>query len=175
MSRRRSSRSLITPAGRRKASVGIVIPIPRIESAAGAFQRTYASQAIATRKMPSPSSETAIPAQSRRKSRWRSGARSFTREKPPGRSSASWLCSMRSRLLAEPRLALEEVLEQRLVVHRLGEQEPLAELAPEVAERLDLLRELDPLRHHVEVEAVADRDDRRGEVRLVLAGAEERA
>jgi hypothetical protein len=38
MSERRSSRSLRTPAGRRNAIVGIVIPIPRRDSAAGAFQ-----------------------------------------------------------------------------------------------------------------------------------------
>jgi hypothetical protein len=37
MSRRRSTRSLRTPAGRRKASVGIVIAMPRRESATGAF------------------------------------------------------------------------------------------------------------------------------------------
>ena len=38
MSERRSSRSLRTPAGSRKAIIGTVIPIPRSESAAGAFQ-----------------------------------------------------------------------------------------------------------------------------------------
>ena len=65
------------------------MPIPTIESAAGAFQRAYASQAIAIRKMPSPTSEIAIPIHSTRKSRWRSGARSRARSNPPGRSSAS--------------------------------------------------------------------------------------
>jgi hypothetical protein len=40
MTRRRSTRSLITPAGNRSARVGIVIPIPRMERAAGAFHRT---------------------------------------------------------------------------------------------------------------------------------------
>ncbi len=37
MTIRRSSRSLRIPAGRRKTMVGTVIPIPRMESAAGAF------------------------------------------------------------------------------------------------------------------------------------------
>jgi hypothetical protein len=78
-----------TPPGSRKAIIGTVIPIPTIERAAGAFQRTYASQATATRKTPSPRSEIVIPAQSRRKSRWRSGSRVATRASPPGRSSAS--------------------------------------------------------------------------------------
>ena len=103
MTFRRSSRSLSTPPGSRKAIVGTVIPMPTSASAAGAFQSSYACQAIATRKMPSPTSETVIPAQSRRKSRCRSGARRLTREKPPGRSSASWLCCMRLLLAAVPR------------------------------------------------------------------------
>ena len=59
------------------------------KSAAGAFQRRYASQAIATRKTPSPRREIVMPLQRRRKSRCLSGARRLTREKPPGRSSAS--------------------------------------------------------------------------------------
>ena len=44
---RRSKRSLRTPAGSRNAIVGTVIPMPRIDSAAGAFQSSYACQAIA--------------------------------------------------------------------------------------------------------------------------------
>ena len=76
-------------ASSRNTTVGMVIAIPTIESAAGAFQSTYASQAIVIRKMPSPTSETAIPLQSTRKSRWRSGASRRARSKPPGRSSAS--------------------------------------------------------------------------------------
>ena len=63
-------------------------------------------------------------------------------------------------------LAGVEVLDQRLVVHRLGEQEALAELAAEVAKRRDLLGQLDSLGDDVEVEAVAERDDRRGQARL---------
>jgi hypothetical protein len=63
--------------------------MPTIDRAAGAFQRTYASHAIATRKTPSPRSETVMPAQRRRKSRWRSGARVVIEESPPGRSRAS--------------------------------------------------------------------------------------
>ncbi len=89
MSDRRSRRSLSTPAGSMQRIVGTVIPIPRSERAAGAFQSSYACQAIAMRKMPSPSREIVIPLQSSRKSRPRSGARRFTREKPPVRSSAS--------------------------------------------------------------------------------------
>src|SRR4249920_1475711 len=106
--------------------------------------------------MPSPRRETVIPVQSIRKSRCRSGERRFTREKPPGRSSPSWLCCMRA-------LLAPEVLEERFVVHRLGEQEALAELAAEIAERGDLLGQLDALCDDVEVEAGAERDDRRRE------------
>ena len=89
ISSRRSWRSLRTPPSSRNTTVGTVIPMPTIESAAGAFQRTYASQAIAIRKMPSPTSETVMPLQSTRKSRWRSGDSRRARSKPPGRSSAS--------------------------------------------------------------------------------------
>jgi hypothetical protein len=63
--------------------------IPTTDSAAGAFQTVYTCQAIATRKMPSPSSDTVIPDHSNRKSRWRSGAKRFSRLKPPGRSRPS--------------------------------------------------------------------------------------
>ena len=69
--------------------VGTVIPMPTSASAAGAFQREYASQATAIRKIPSPRSETAIPAHRTRKSRWRSGERRPAPPTPPGRSSAS--------------------------------------------------------------------------------------
>src|SRR2546421_10687343 len=85
---------------------------------------------------------------------------------------------MRFRLDAEPHrvlFAFEEVLMERLVVHRLGEQEALAELTAEVAQRRDLLWQLDPFCNHVEIEAVADRDDRAGEARIALFGPEERA
>jgi hypothetical protein len=40
MTSRRSKRSLATPPGRRKAIIGTVIPMPTIDSAAGAFQST---------------------------------------------------------------------------------------------------------------------------------------
>ena len=86
---RRLSRSLTTPPGSRQTIVGTVIAIPTIESAAGAFQTAYTCQAIATRKMPSPSSDTVMPDHSSRKSRCRSGASRFSRVNPPGRSSAS--------------------------------------------------------------------------------------
>ena len=43
--------------------------------------------------------------------------------------------------------------EERVVVHRLGEQEALAELAAEFAKRGDLLGQLDPLGDDVEAEA----------------------
>jgi hypothetical protein len=89
ISSRRSCRSLRTPPSSRNATVGTVIPMPTIESAAGVFQSTYASQAIVIRKMPSPTSETAIPLQRTRKSRWRRGASRRARSKPPGRSRAS--------------------------------------------------------------------------------------
>ena len=59
-----------------KSTVGTVMPMPTIASAAGAFQRLYASQATAMRKMPSPTSETDMPVQSTRKSRCPSGERS---------------------------------------------------------------------------------------------------
>ena len=89
MTVRRSRRSLTTPPGRRHAIVGTVIAIPTTESAAGAFQSSYTCHAIATRKMPSPKSDTVIPLQRSRNRRWRSGCSRFTRENPPGRSSAS--------------------------------------------------------------------------------------
>ena len=86
---RRLSRSLTTPPGSRQTIVGTVMAIPTIESAAGAFQTAYTCHAIATRKMPSPTSDTVIPDHRSRKSRWRSGAKRFSRLKPPGRSRPS--------------------------------------------------------------------------------------
>jgi len=70
---RRSKRSLTTPPGSRQAIVGTVMEIPITESAAGAFQSSYTCHAMATRKMPSPKSDTVIPAHRSRKRRWRSG------------------------------------------------------------------------------------------------------
>src|SRR5215213_7569045 len=99
--------------------------------------------------MPSPRSETVIPVQRSRKSRWRRGARRLTRENPPGRSSASWLCCMRPSLVGRL-LVLVEVLDERLVVHRLRKEEALAEVAAEVAKRRDLFGDLDAFRHDVE-------------------------
>ena len=79
ITRRRSNRSLTAPPTSRHAIVGSDIAMPTIDSAAGAFQSEYAVHAVATRKTPSPTSETLMPAQSRRKSRWRSGRSSPTR------------------------------------------------------------------------------------------------
>src|SRR5919109_3036741 len=129
---------------------------------------------MATRKMPSPRSEMVIPVHRRRKSRWRRGARRLTREKPPGRSSASWLCCMRPSLVGRL-LVLVEVREERLVCHRLCEEEALTEVAAEVPKRRDLFRELDSLRHDVEVERRAERDDRRDQPGLLVLAREERA
>jgi len=86
---RRLMRSLTTPPGSRQTMVGTVIAIPTTDSAAGAFQTAYTCQASATRKIPSPTSETVMPAHRSRKSRWRSGANRFRRLNPPGRSRPS--------------------------------------------------------------------------------------
>src|SRR5690242_19911611 len=131
--------------------------------------------------MPSPSSDTVIPAHSSRKLRWRSGTRRFSLEKPPGRSSDSWLCSRRFGLLSPGGrwrlglLACEELAE-RVLAHRLGEEEALTELAAQIAQGRHLVETLDALGDDVEPEALAEGDDRRGEagVRLVV-GDEERA
>src|SRR5690242_7804152 len=123
--------------------------------------------------MPSPTSETAMPLQRTRKSRCRSGARSRARSKPPGRSSASWLCCIARRVevgVGPFRPACEERGEVR-AGHRTGEQEALADLAAEVVQGALLLRELDALGDDVEVEAHAERDDRRLQ-RDVLAGTD---
>src|SRR5215216_6485585 len=96
-----------------------------------------------------------MPLQSRRKSRWRSGARMPARSYPPAGSSASWLCSIGGALIAAGR----QELQRRVDVHRPGEVEPLAHLAAEIAERVPLLRELDPLGHDLEVERGAERHD----------------
>ncbi len=85
----RSNLSVTTPPASSRTIVGMVIAIPTIESAVGAFEMAYTCQAIATRKMPSPISEPVWPPQSSAKSRWRRGARSWTRLNPPGRSSES--------------------------------------------------------------------------------------
>src|SRR6185503_10336937 len=103
------------------------------------------------KKIPSPSSEIVIPDQRSRKSRFRSGPIRLIRENPPGRSSPSWLCCMsadRDRIIG-----VDQVLGQCLVGHGSCEQEPLTELAPELAQRDDLLGELDPFRDDVEVQA----------------------
>ena len=78
--RRRSTRSETAPPNSSSTIVGMVIAMPTIDSAAGAFDSSYTCQAIATRKMPSPTSDAVIPIHSRRKSRWRSGASGFTQE-----------------------------------------------------------------------------------------------
>ena len=87
--RRRSKRSLATPPTSSRTIVGTVIAMPTIASAVGVFDSAYTCQAIATRNAPSPSSETDIPVQSRRKSRWRSGASERTPFPALARSSAS--------------------------------------------------------------------------------------
>src|SRR6187200_3482938 len=171
MTRRRSTRSLSIPAGSRNAIVGRVIPMPRIESAAGAFHNAYASQAIATRKMPSPRSEIVIPAQRMRKSRCLSGASRLMREKPPGRSSASWLCCTACDLVD----AEVEVFDQCVAAHRLGEQESLAELAAEFPKRTDLLGGLDSLGYDFEIEAVAHGDDGARQAGFLVLLRQERA
>src|SRR4029453_13040835 len=139
-------------------------PRPRMDSAAGAFHNAYASQAIATRKMPSPRSETVIPAQRMRKSRCLSGASRLMREKPPGRSSVSWLCCT----ARHPVETVFQVLKQVVAAHRLRKKETLAELAPEISKRADLLGEFDPLGDDLEVETVPHRDDGSRETRVLV-------
>src|SRR5581483_2827354 len=89
---RRSNRSLTAPPISKQAIVGAVIAIPITDSAAGAFHSAYAVHAVATRNIPSPTSETLIPIHSRRKSRVRSGLKRPTRATPPALSSPSKLC-----------------------------------------------------------------------------------
>jgi hypothetical protein len=72
---RRSWRSLTTPPSKSSAISGIVIAMPISDSAVGALLSVYACQATATRKAPSPSSDTQRPMNSRRKSRCASSAR----------------------------------------------------------------------------------------------------
>src|ERR1700751_250423 len=180
--RRRSKRSLTVPPASRQKIIGTVIATPITASAPGAFQRLNAVHAIAIRKMPSPTSETAIPIQRTRKSRdARSGRRRPTRARPPGRSRVSKLgCTRgtpvaRLELVLVPVVLLVEVVDERRLRHRACEQESLAEFAPETAERADLLGLLDSLCDDFEVETLADRDDRRGQAGVGVAGSEEGA
>src|SRR6266550_966590 len=71
-----------------------------------------------------------------------------------------------------PLRAPGEELEQGAGVHRAGEEEPLSDLAAEVVQRVLLLWKLDALGDDVELEARAERDDRRGQ-RHVFARADE--
>ena len=83
---RRSNRSATTPPTRTKATIGIVSATPTTASAVGEFQRSKTCQAIATRKKPSPISETVQPSQKSAKSRSRNGWSNlirFTRELRP--------------------------------------------------------------------------------------------
>src|ERR1044071_4462396 len=103
--------------------------------------------------MPSPTSETLIPAHRSRKSRPLSGRRRPTREMPPGRSRPSKLCCIRVELPDVPALA-RQVFVERAARHRPPEQEALSEVEPEVLERVDLVGMLDPLGHHLEAEGI---------------------
>src|SRR4051812_6821826 len=152
MMRRRSSRSLATPPTSRKRMVGTVIAMPTSDIAVAASDIAYTCHASATRNAPSPISEMQAPPHSSRKSRRRSGASRPPRATPPARSSASWLCSIGNRL-GRPREERQRVVR----VHRLREEVALAEVAPEVAEGLHLLLQLDPLRDDLEVERRAQR------------------
>src|SRR5689334_1413087 len=147
--RRRSNRSLIAPPKRRHAIVGTVIAIPTIESAAGVFQSEYAVHAIATRKTPSPTSDTVMPAQSRRKSRDLSGRSKPTRATPPGRSRPSKLCCIGVELRGDRLGVVRQVVVERPVRHRASEDEALAEGEPEPLERIDLVTLLDTLGDHL--------------------------
>src|SRR5689334_20847776 len=74
------------------------------------------------------------------------------------------------------RLSLErEVLGERVEAHRLGEQEALSKLAPELSQRVDLRRQFDSLRNDVELEVVAEPDDRRREAGVLMLGRKKRA
>ena len=70
---RRSYRSLTTPPKSSSKISGTVIEIPSSDKAVGVLESVYACQARATRKAPSPSSDTERPANSRRKSRFAKG------------------------------------------------------------------------------------------------------
>ena len=76
----------------------------------------------------------------------------------------------RSRPTRPPREELQELRRP----HRASEEETLPELTAEIVQRPLLLGKLDPLGNHLELEAGAERDDRRRQ-RDVLAGADERA
>src|SRR6476619_3243959 len=177
--RRLSKRSLTAPPASRQKIIGTVIATPITASAPGAFQRLNAVHAIAIRKMPSPTSETAIPIQRTRKSREaRRGRRSPTRARPPGRSRVSKLGCTRGTPVARLELVLAflvKVVDECRLSHRPREQESLTELAPQLAERADLLGLLDALCDDLEVEPLADRDDRRGQAGVGVASAEEGA
>src|SRR3954468_23471066 len=84
---RRSTRSLSTPPGSSRSTVGSVHAAPTIDSAVGVFESSKACHATVTTYTPSPSSETVRPDQSRAKSRLRSGRSTPTR--PRGRAAAS--------------------------------------------------------------------------------------
>src|SRR5579862_3479305 len=179
--RRRSPRSLIAPPNSSQTIVGTVIAIPTTESAAGVFHNEYAVHAIATRRIPSPTSEMLIPAHSNRKSRERSGLSRPTRSMLPRRSSPSKLCcigvelgdhtvAVRDRTVA----AAREILGERAERHRPAEQEALAQLEAEVLEQVDLVGALDAFGDDFEPEPLADRHDRGRETVVVDAAAEER-
>ena len=91
ITKRRSKRSLATPPISKKTMVGTVIAMPTTDIAVGAFDSSYTCQATATRKAPSPSSDTHIAIQSLRNSGSRSGRSRPTRVSPPDLSRASWL------------------------------------------------------------------------------------
>src|SRR4051794_3805704 len=130
----------------RNVIVGTVIAIPTSPIAVGASLSSYTCHATATRNAPSPSSETHMPTHSSRKSRCRSGVRSPLRSTPPERSSDSWLCSIAGRCFAG------EEAQRGVGVHRPCEQEPLAERAAHLAQRVQLLGHLDALRDDLERE-----------------------
>src|SRR5436190_4457156 len=165
---RRSSRSLATPPTSRNTIVGTVIAMPTTDSAVGASDSAYTCHASATRKAPSPSNDTQVAPHSRRKSRWRSGASRPVRLTPPVRSSASWLWCIGRR---DGRHVLGEEREARVGIHRAGEEEALAELAPQLVQRLPLLGELDPFGDDLQTERRAERDDRGREPIRLRSGA----
>src|SRR4029079_5100510 len=142
---RRSSRSLATPPTSRNRMVGTVIAMPTTDSAVGASESAYTCQASATRNAPSPSNEMHIALHSRQKSRSRSGVSRPDRVSPPLRSSASWLWCIGRREAGVHAVGqvIRQERERGVGVHRACEQEALAELAAEVAQRLPLLGELD--------------------------------
>src|ERR1700709_384753 len=139
----------MTPPSRSRTSVGTGIATPTTARAVGASESAYTCQAIATRNTPSPSSDTHIPLQSSRKSRWRSGVSIGTRPRRDDRA----LRRRRGAML--PGVRRLEEFHDAVGLHRPCEQEALAEVAAQAAEPAPLLLVLVSLRDDLELERLA--------------------